>query len=192
KDLAILTRQFASMTSAGLSILRSLAILEDQVQKSGLKSAIGRVRADVRHGATLSAALANHPDHFPSLMVNMIKAGETGGFLDDALSRIATMYEADSELRSKIKGAMTYPLIVLAFSLLMGGAVIVFIVPIFERMFSQLGGELPAPTQFLVTLSHNAVWGGPLLVVLVIGGFSAFKKAYRGNKGFRLAVDKAR
>ncbi len=192
KDLAILTRQFASMTSAGLSILRSLAILEDQVQKSGLKSAIGRVRADVRHGATLSAALANHPDHFPSLMVNMIKAGETGGFLDDALSRIATMYEADSELRSKIKGAMTYPLIVLAFSLLMGGAVIVFIVPIFERMFSQLGGELPAPTQFLVTLSDNAVWGGPLLVVLVIGGFIAFKKAYRGNKGFRLAVDKAR
>jgi len=190
KDLAIITRQFASMTSAGLSILRSLAILEEQVSKPGLKAAIARVRADVRHGATLSAAMGAHPDHFPSLMVNMIKAGETGGFLDDALSRIATMYEADAELRSKIKGAMTYPVIVLLFSLLLGTGVIVFIVPVFEHMFAQLGGQLPLPTQILVTLSHNAYWWVPLLLVASIGGFIAFRKAYRGNDAFRLRVDR--
>ncbi len=192
KDLAILTRQFASMTAAGLSILRSLAILEDQTSKPGLKKAIGRVRTDVRHGATLSTAMGEHPDHFPSLMVNMVKAGETGGFLDDALSRIATMYEADAELRSKIKGAMTYPVIVLLFSLLLGTGVIVFIVPVFEHMFAQLGGQLPLPTQILVTLSHNAYWWAPLLLVVGIGGFIAFKKAYRVNAEFQYRVDKAK
>lgn len=189
KDLAILTRQFASMTSAGLSILRALAILEDQAAKPGLRAALGKVRADVRHGATLSTAMGAHPDQFPVLMVNMIRAGETGGFLDDALGRIATMYEADAELKSKIKGAMTYPLIVAAFSLLMGAAVIIFIVPVFEGMFEQFGGELPLPTQILVTLSHNAWWWGPLLIIAVLGGSIAFRKAYHGNEGFRLKVD---
>lgn len=192
KDLAILTRQFASMTSAGLSILRALAILEDQAAKPQLKAALGKVRADVRHGTTLSTALAAHPDHFPSLMVNMVKAGETGGFLDDALSRIATMYEADTELKSKIKGAMTYPLIVLAFSLLMGAAVIVFIVPVFEKMFRDLGGELPLPTQILVNLSHNAWWALPLTIVAVLTGSILFRRSYRRNQKFRLSVDKFR
>ena len=90
--------------------------------------------------------MSRHPDQFPLLMVNMVGAGETGGFLDDALDRIAKMYESDAALRAKIKSALTYPVIVLIFSLLMGTGVIIFIVPIFESMFSQLGGELPAPT----------------------------------------------
>lgn len=192
KDLAIFTRQFASMTSAGLPIMRSLGILEEQTTLPGLKAAIGKVRADVRHGATLSGAMASQQDQFPSLMVNMIKAGETGGFLDDALARIATMYEADAELRSKIKGAMTYPVIVLAFSLLMGIGVIVFIVPVFEGMFANLGGHLPAPTQILVSLSHNAWWWAPLFIATLIGGFVSFKKAYRGNPAFRLRADTIR
>ena len=99
----------------------------------------------------LSTAMAQHPDHFPPLMVNMIKAGETGGFLDEALARIAKMYEADANLRAKIKSAMTYPVIVLIFSLLLGTGVIIFIVPVFEKMFKQLGGKLPLPTQIMVT-----------------------------------------
>ena len=99
--------------------------------------------------------MSAHPDHFPLLMVNMVRAGEAGGFLDDALSRIAKMYEADANLRAKIKSAMTYPVIVLIFSLLLGTGVIMFIVPVFEKMFKQLGGKLPLPTQILVTLSHN-------------------------------------
>ena len=192
KDLAVFSRQFASMTSSGLTLLRSLGILEEQTSKPKLKAAIARVSADVQGGSTLSAAMSAHPDHFPLLMVNMVRAGETGGFLDGALSRIALMYEADANLRAKIKSAMTYPVIVLLFSLLLGTGVIVFIVPVFEKMFKSLGGALPLPTQIMVTLSHNMVWIGPIVLIVTIGGFKAFKTAYRGKPEFQLRVDKVK
>lgn len=189
KDLAVFSRQFASMTSSGLSLLRALSILEDQATKPALKKALSRVRIDVQGGVTLSTALGLHPEVFPPLMVNMIKAGETGGFLDGALARIATMYEADANLRAKIKGAMTYPVIVLLFSLLMGAAVVIFIVPVFEHMFASLGGELPLPTKMLVVASHNMWWAGPLLLIVGGAGFKVYRKAYRDNPAFRLKVD---
>ena len=190
KDLAIFARQFASMTSSGLTLLRSLAILEEQTSKPKLREAITQVKLEVQGGATLSSSMAQHPDHFPPLMVNMIKAGETGGFLDDALARIARMYEADANLRQKIKSAMTYPVIVLIFSLLMGTGVILFIVPIFEKMFKNLGGKLPLPTQILVTLSHNMLWILPVVLIGTFAGFRAFRKAVQTNASFRLKVDR--
>jgi type IV pilus assembly protein PilC len=189
KDLAIFSRQFASMTSSGLTLLRSLTILEEQTSKPKLRAAIGQVRSDVQAGAMLSAAMAKHPDHFPTLMVSMIRAGEAGGFLDGALDRVAKMYEADSNLRAKIKSAMTYPVVVLIFSLLLGTGVIVFIVPVFEHMFSQLGGSLPLPTKIMVGLSHNMWWMGPLVGGGVIGGYRLFRNRYRADHQFRLRVD---
>ena len=189
KDLAVLARQFASMTSAGLTLLRALSILSDQTEKPKLKAALKAVSQDVQEGATLSAAMARHPDHFPALMVNMVRAGESGGFLDDALARIASMYEADASLRGKIKGAMTYPVIVLIFSLLLGTGVILFIVPIFEKMFKQLGGELPLPTQIMVNLSHNMWWLMPVGFVVLILGLRVYKHAVRRHHAFRLKVD---
>jgi type IV pilus assembly protein PilC len=190
KDLALFARQFASMTSSGLTLLRSLAILEEQTEKPKFKDAVARVRAAVQGGATLSSAMLEHPDHFPPLMINMIKAGETGGFLDDALSRIARMYEADANLRAKIKSAMTYPVIVLIFSLLLGTGVIVFIVPVFEKMFKQLGGKLPLPTQIMVTLSHNMTWILPVGLFGTFFAFKAYRRAIRENQPFRLKMDK--
>ncbi|HEY3715515.1 MAG TPA: type II secretion system F family protein [Jatrophihabitantaceae bacterium] len=189
KDLAVLSRQFASMTASGLTLLRALAILEEQTAKPKLKDAVGQVSADVQRGATLSKAMSRHSEHFPPLMVNMIRAGEAGGFLDDALARIATMYEADANLRAKIKSAMTYPVIVLIFSLLLGTGVILFIVPIFEKMFRQLGGKLPLPTQIMVTLSHNMWWVLPLFIVGSLVGLRLYRKAMRDNHAFRLRVD---
>jgi type IV pilus assembly protein PilC len=190
KDLAILARQFASMTSSGLTLLRALSILEEQTSKPKLKEAVAQVGADVQGGSTLSSAMARHPDEFPLLMINMIKAGEAGGFLDEALARIAKMYEADANLRAKIKSAMTYPVIVLIFSLLMGTGVILFIVPIFEKMFKNLGGKLPLPTQILVTLSHNMLWILPVVLISTFGAFRAFRKAVQTNASFRLKVDR--
>lgn len=190
KDLAVLSRQFASMSSSGLTLTRSLGILEEQTVKPGLKAAVGQLQADVQGGSTLSAAMAKHPDHFPLLMVNMVGAGETGGFLDGALDRVAKMFESDAALRAKIKSALTYPVIVLIFSLLMGAGVVIFIVPIFEAMFSQLGGELPLPTQTLVVLSHNAWWAMPLAVVLVLGSLRAYRKAMQSSAEFRLKADR--
>jgi len=190
KDLAVLTRQFASMTTSGLSLIRTLGILEDQTTKPGLKAAITGVRTEVEGGTTLSTAMAAYPEHFPLMAVNMIKAGETGGFLDQALGRIAGMYEADSNLRAKIKSAMMYPIMVLIFSLLMGAGVIIFIVPIFEKMFKDLGGKLPLPTQVMVDLSHNIWWSGPLVIVTVVVSNHFFRRGVRTNPAFRLRVDR--
>ena len=189
KDLAVFSNQFASMMSAGLTLLRALGILEEQTAKPKLRDAIAEVRTQVEGGTTLSTAMAGYPDHFPPLMVNMIQAGETGGFLDDALARIARMYEADANLRAKIKSAMTYPVIVLIFSMLLGTGVIMFIVPVFERMFAQLGGKLPLPTQIMVTLSHNMPWILPLVIVGSLGTLKAYRTAYRDNLTFRLRAD---
>jgi type IV pilus assembly protein PilC len=190
KDLAVFANQFASMMGAGLTLLRALGILEEQTTRPKLKAALVEVRTEVERGSNLSTAMSAHPDQFPLLMVNMIQAGEAGGFLDDALARIARMYEADANLRAKIKSALTYPIIVLIFSLLMGTGVIIFIVPIFEKMFKQLGGKLPLPTQIMVDLSHNMIWILPIVIVLVLGGLKGYRTAYRDNDAFRLRADR--
>ena len=190
KDLAIFARQFATMTSSGMTLLRSLAIMEEQTSVASLKAAIGETRADVAAGISLSTAMAKHDKIFPRLMIAMIRAGETGGMIDQALEQIADSLEKDTALRGKIKSALTYPAIVLCFTFVMIAAVLIFIVPIFESMFKSLGGQLPAITQFLVDASHNMWWIGPLVLIGTIGGSIGYKQQVRSNAEFRLAVDK--
>ncbi|GIH89972.1 type II secretion system F family protein [Planobispora siamensis] len=190
KDLAVFARQFATMTASGMTLLRSLSVLEDQAAKPSLKKAISEVRADIEGGMSLSAALGKHPKVFPTLMVAMVRAGETGGFLDGALERIAVTMEKDANLRSKIKGAMTYPVIVLIFTGVLVAGVLAFIVPVFEGMFKQFGGELPLPTQILVTGSHNLVWAGPLFVAVVATAVVVFRRQLRRNPSLRLGFDR--
>ncbi|GIM89335.1 type II secretion system F family protein [Paractinoplanes toevensis] len=190
KDLAVFARQFATMTASGMSLLRSLAILEDQTSSPPLKKALSDVRSDVSGGVSLSASMGKHEKVFPRLMIAMIRAGETGGMIDRALEQIADSLEKDTALRGKIKGALTYPAIVLSFTFVLIAAVLIFIVPIFEAMFKSLGGELPAITQFLVDASHNMWWIGPLIVILLVGGTAGYKHQARSSAEFRLAVDK--
>ncbi|RZU52246.1 type IV pilus assembly protein PilC [Krasilnikovia cinnamomea] len=190
KDLAVFARQFATMTASGMSLLRSLSILEEQTSAPALKKAVGEVRADVAGGVSLSAAMAKHDKAFPRLMVAMVRAGEAGGMIDRALEQIAVIMEKDTALRGKIKSAMTYPAIVLAFTFVMIGAVLKFIVPIFEGMFKNLGGELPAITQVLVDLSHNMPWIAPLFLVVTIGGTLTLKHLIRTREDVRLKVDR--
>ncbi|MDQ1650852.1 MAG: type pilus assembly protein PilC, partial [Cryptosporangiaceae bacterium] len=170
KDLSVFARQFATLTSSGMSLLRALAVLEEQTERPSLRKAVHEVRIDIEGGLSLSAALGRHPKVFPLLMVAMIRSGETGGFLDNALEQIAANLEKDANLRGKIKSTMTYPVIVLLFSLIMITGVLIFIVPIFEQMFKNLGGKMPAITQFLVTASHNVWWLGPLFLTVAITG----------------------
>ncbi len=192
KDLAVFARQFATMTASGMSLLRSLAILEEQTTATSLKKSTGEMRADVAGGVSLSAAMAKHDKVFPRLMVAMVRAGEAGGMIDQALEQIADSLEKDTALRGKIKGALTYPAIVLAFTFVMIAAVLIFIVPIFEAMFKNLGGEMPAITQFLVDASHNMWWIGPLVLTVGISGTVTFKRQMRQSQDFRLAVDKVK
>ena len=190
KDLAVFARQFATMASSGLSLLRSLAILEEQTEKPALQRAVREVRRDIESGLSLSGAMIKQDKVFPRLMIAMIHAGETGGFLDNALDRVAVNLEKDANLRAKIKSALTYPAIVVTFSLLMVTGVLVFIVPIFEKMFSQLGGQLPLPTQVLVTTSHQMFWIAPVTVAIAVTATTLFKRKLHDDYAWRLGFDK--
>ena len=192
KDLAVFARQFATMIGSGMSLLRSLAILEEQTSSPKLKAAVGEIGTDVSSGMSLSTAMGKHDRVFPRLMIAMIRAGEAGGMIDLALEQISDSLEKDSELRGKIKSAMTYPAIVLSFTFVLIAAVLVFIVPIFENMFKNLGGKMPAITQFLVTTSHNMWWIGPLVLGAGISSTIFYKTKSRTSADFRLKVDKVK
>lgn len=170
KDLAIFARQFATMLNSGLSLLRALTILVDQSENPELVRVLAAVRNDVESGDALSSAMAKHPDAFPVLMVNMTKAGEVGGFLDAVMIEIAKNFEAEVKLKGKIKSAMTYPVAVFCLSMVAVVIMLVFIVPVFAKMFTQLGGQLPAPTEILVVISHLMKFA---IVPLLIAGVGA-------------------
>ncbi|PZE28157.1 MULTISPECIES: type II secretion system F family protein [unclassified Curtobacterium] len=178
KDLAIMARQASTMLSSGLSLLRALTILADQTESKKLKEILGKVRDEVEQGVSFSDAVSKYPVEFPPIMINMIRAGETGGFLDQAMDSIAMNFEKEHKLRSTIKSAMTYPTVVLIMSLASVVIMLIFIVPIFQNMFASLGGKLPLPTMMLVYASHAMVWLGPVLAVLIIVGWLW----YRANK----------
>jgi len=165
KDLAVMARQMSTMVGAGLSLLKTLTILADQTENPKLAKTLGEVRNAVESGDALSVALAKHPLIFPPLMIHLIRSGETGGFLDKALLSIADTFEADVKLRSTIKSAMTYPVIVLVIALIAIIAMLTFIVPIFETMFADLGGALPLPTQILVVISKQMYWLAPAIII---------------------------
>lgn len=170
KDLAIFSRQFATMINAGLSLLRALNILVEQTENKELARVLGEVRNDIETGNAVSAAMAKHPDAFPPLMINMTRAGEVGGFLDQVLLQVADNYEAEVKLRGKVKSAMTYPVVVLCISVLAVIGMLLFIVPTFVSLFEQLGGSLPAPTKVLVAMSAGLkVAIIPIVVGTVVG-----------------------
>lgn len=191
KDLAIMSRQASTMLTSGLSLLRALSILADQTENKKLKDILGKVRDDVERGVSFSDAVAKFPVDFPPIMINMIRAGETGGFLDQAMDSIATNFEKEHKLRSTIKSAMTYPVVVLCMSLAAVVIMLVFIVPIFQGMFESLGGQLPLPTLMLVYLSHAMVYVGPFLAVAVVVGWFWWR-ANKNTDRVRRVIDPLR
>ena len=188
KDIAISARQFATMINSGLSLLRSLAILGDQTENKKLAEVYSQVRVSVEQGSSLSQAFANHPEVFPPIMINMTRAGETGGFLDQVLMQLADNFESEVRLRGKVKSAMTYPVVVFAFSLMALTAMLLFIVPVFANMFASLGGELPLPTRILVILSGLLKKGLPFLILALVG-FMFFWKRTKNTERVRNIVD---
>lgn len=190
KDLAVMSRQMATMISAGLSLLRTLTILADQTESKPLAKVLAQTRSDVETGVSLSDSLARNKDVIPPLMINMIRAGEVGGFLEQSLLSIADNYEAEVKLRAQIKSAMTYPVMVFIMAILAVIGMLLFIVPIFKQMFEDLGGELPWATQILVTLSGAMKWFAPLLVVLVFA-FSFWWRKHKRDPGVRAKVEPA-
>jgi type IV pilus assembly protein PilC len=168
KQVAIFSRQFATMVNSGLPILRALSILSDQTENKELSRVLGEARLDVEQGASLSGALAKHDHVFNNLYISMVRAGETGGSLDSTLVRLAEMIEGEVKLRGKIKSAMTYPVVVFVMAIIAVVGMLLFIVPVFAGMFESLGGELPAPTKVLVWLSGFMKVAAPVLVVVTV------------------------
>jgi type IV pilus assembly protein PilC len=188
KDLAVMSRQMATMISSGLSLLRTLSILTEQSENPTLGKTLDKVRTEVESGASLSATFAKHHEIFPPLMINLVRAGETGGFLEDSLEAVAENYEKEVKLRGTIKSAMTYPVVVLIMALLGVVGMLIFIVPVFKTMFEGLGGQLPLPTQILVWLSAIMVWLGPVLLVVAIV-FSIWWGKNRHSERVRKVID---
>ncbi len=186
-ELTIFSRQFATMVGAGLTILRCLIILEEQVQSKRLRQVIQDVSHDIESGRSLSDALEQHPRVFDRLYVSMVRAGEIGGVLEMTLQRVASSLEARDSLRRKVKSAMTYPLVVFVFAIIVTMLVITILVPMFEKMYTDLGSTLPAITQSLVDLSQLArsVWGLIVLAGIVGAGFMV-RQWIRSESGRRV------
>ncbi|HEX2142227.1 MAG TPA: type II secretion system F family protein [Candidatus Limnocylindria bacterium] len=189
EDLAVFSRQFATMINSGVSLIRSLNILAEQTENEKLADIIKVVRSDVEEGQSLSDAVAKHPDTFPKLYVAMVRAGETAGMLDSVLLRVADTMESDVALKRKIKSALTYPVVVLIMALVLCGVMLVFIVPTFVGLFESLGGELPLPTKVMLALSSllRSFWY--VIMFLPVLALKAFQQA-RKNPDVRFQLDR--
>jgi type IV pilus assembly protein PilC len=183
QELTIATRQLSTMISAGMSLLRALYVLEEQARSDKFREAITNVRMDVEAGIALSDALARHPDIFNDLYIAMVSAGEVGGILEQTLDRVADQLEKDDSLRRQVKAAMMYPSLIGGFALVVLVALVVFLVPVFEKVFKDFGGELPAITKFTVGLSNLITGQWYLCIAVIAGGVFGFKKWKRSAKG---------
>jgi type IV pilus assembly protein PilC len=182
-ELTVATRQFSTMVSSGMSMLRALYVLEDQTDNEKLKEAWSSVRKDVEAGLALSDALARHPDIFNELYTAMVAAGETGGILEETLHRVADQLEKDASLRRQIKSAMVYPAVIGGFAITVVVALVTFLVPVFEGVFKDFGGDLPPITKVTVSLSHLITQRPYLIIGVVVAVIYAFRRWKRSNRG---------
>src|SRR3954468_6039052 len=182
-ELTIATRQFSTMVSSGMSMVRALYVLEEQQENPKLKDAFSQVRKDVEAGLALSDALGRHPDIFNELYVAMVQAGETGGILESTLKRVADQLEKDASLRRQIKSAMVYPIVILSFAGIVVLALVAFLVPVFEGVFKDFGGKLPAITQVCVTFSHLVTRQPYVIIAVIVGVVWAFRRWKNSERG---------
>src|SRR3954451_20474824 len=182
KSLQVFSRQFATMIEAGLNVVSSLVILEEQTEDIYLAAIIKELRSDVEGGMLLSQAMARHPKIFTRLYVAMVEAGEAAGILDQVLDRVAFQIEKETQIRRRVKGAMLYPTMVMTFATIVLIGMLMFLVPVFVKIFAQLGGKLPTLTQYVVDAS-NVLRSHPYIVLLIPGGIWAFKRWKRTETG---------
>jgi len=189
KDIVVFTRQFATMIDAGLSIIQCLDILSGQSESIPLKRALRKVKNSVEEGKSLSDALKDHPAIFDELYTNLVAAGEVGGILDTILDRLAIFLEKSMKLKSKVKGAMTYPIIVVFVMIIVVAILMLKVIPTFAEMFQAGGKELPALTRFVVDLSDFFQRQIILIIGMMILAFIAFKVGMK-NKRVKYQVHK--
>jgi type IV pilus assembly protein PilC len=183
KALQVFSRQFATMIDAGLSVVSALVVLEEQTEDKYLAAVVKELRADVEGGLLLSQAMGRHPKVFSRLYISMVEAGEAAGILDQVLDRVAFQIEKETAIKRRVKSAMIYPTMVMIFATLVLIGMLMFLVPIFVKIFDDLGGELPTLTQWVVNVS-NFLRGNYYFVFPALGAFGVgLRKAKRTEKG---------
>lgn len=185
RDVVIFTRQLSTMIDAGLPLVQSLEILANQQENPTFKRVLRDIKADVETGTTFAEAMKRHPQVFDNLFCNMIEAGEIGGILDTILGRLAGFMEKSMNLKKKVKGAFTYPVICLGISVVILGVILIFVVPTFEKMFKDFNAALPVPTQIVVSMSRFVQTKIFYMIGIVIAVVFAFKKYYKTDSGNR-------
>jgi type IV pilus assembly protein PilC len=188
KDIVVFTRQLSTMIDAGLPLIQSLEILAKQQENSTFKNVLTAIKRDVETGTTIADAMRKHPKVFDNLYANMVEAGETGGILDTILGRLAGFKEKSMALQKKIKGAMTYPVICLGISFLILAIILIFVIPVFEEMFSSMNAALPLPTQIVVQMSNFAKSNFIYIIMGIFAIIYGVKKIYKTEKG-NLKID---
>jgi type IV pilus assembly protein PilC len=187
-DVIIFARQFSTMIDAGLPLLQCLEILHAQQENPTFKKQLKKIKESVESGETFADALKKFPDSFNELFVNMIAAGEAGGILDVILGRLSAYMEKMAKLKKQVKGAMTYPIITIIVAILVVGIILVFVIPVFEEMFTSMGSVLPGPTLMVVVMSNFVIANIWFILAGVFGfGFLA-RRAYKTKKG-RILMD---
>ncbi len=185
KDIAIFSRQFAIMIQSGIALLRCMEILCAQMENKTFKNVLLQVKKSVEEGSSLSQAFGAHPKIFPQLFVNMIRAGEVGGVMDEALERLAEHFDKEHELREKIKSATTYPAVISIFALVVVNVLIIFVIPQFAEMFKGFGAKLPAITTFVLGLSNFMRAYFPYMIgalIVLIYAFQRYRKSPQGSQ----------
>ena len=183
KDLAVFSRQFATMVNAGLPILRCVSVLADQTESTELAKVLRKVRTDVEQGTSLTAALARHPKTFSNLFVAMIRTGETTGALGEVLEELAKQIEKETTLRGKVKSAMTYPIAVVGLVLVIMAAMLLLVVPQFKSIYAELNAPLPLPTRMLLAASTfvQAAWW--ILILAAVGAAIGLRRWIKTSAG---------
>src|SRR6266568_315221 len=188
KDLVIFTRQFATMIDSGLPLVQCLDILASQQENKTFKTILFKVKDDVESGSTFADALGKHPGAFDELYVNLVAAGEVGGILDTILNRLAAYIEKAMKLKKRVKGAMVYPITIMAIAVIVVGVILVFVIPVFAKMFADFGGELPGPTKVVIAMSNFL----KRYIIVMIGAGIGIKiaiKRYYASVGGRKVID---
>jgi type IV pilus assembly protein PilC len=185
KDVVIFTRQFSTMIDSGLPIVQGLTILSEQTENKTFRRILKEIVKDVQGGLSLGEALSKHPNVFDRLYVSLVSAGEAGGILEVTLQRLAAYLEKLEKLKSQIKGALTYPIVVIIIAIIVLAIIMVFVIPVFEKMFAEAGMPLPLPTQIVVNFSHFVKSKIHYIIGAAVGFFVLLKqirKTYKGRK----------
>jgi len=194
KDIVIFTRQFSTMIDAGLPLVQGLNILAEQMENKTFRGILKQITKDVEGGATLADALGKHPKVFDTLFVNLVAAGEVGGILDTILQRLAAYIEKAEKLKGQIKGAMTYPIVVVAIAIIVIAVIMIFVIPVFQDMFASFGKALPVPTQIVVGMSNftkgniHYMIGGLIVFVFLFRRYARTKSGRRNLDSISLKL----